>query len=80
MPITTGNLVDIVWGDKRPALRKTKVTCLGINECGEDSASKVGRLRQQLTKYGCDAIVIGQLDEIACLFPFKLNIITIIFN
>jgi hypothetical protein len=59
------NLVDLIWAD-RPLEEVRKIIHLTVEECGEEAASKLGRLREVLKKQKCDSILVGQLDDVAC--------------
>jgi Xaa-Pro aminopeptidase len=62
------NLVDIVWGQERPARPKSKVFPLDTKYSGESSQDKMRRLREELTKKKVKAMVVNMLDEVAWLF------------
>ena len=44
------NLVDIVWGDKRPPRPQEKVKPLSVEFTGKKSEEKIGDLRKELDK------------------------------
>jgi Xaa-Pro aminopeptidase len=65
------NLVDIVWGQERPARPKSKVFPLDTKYSGESSQDKMRRLREELTKKKVKAMVVNMLDEVAWLFNLR---------
>ncbi|ORX66206.1 putative Xaa-Pro aminopeptidase P [Linderina pennispora] len=67
------NLVDIVWGNDRPARSTNKAFVHDIQYSGEARADKVQRVRAELDKLGVDGLVVAALDEIAWLFNLRGN-------
>ncbi|ORX69797.1 Creatinase/aminopeptidase [Linderina pennispora] len=65
------NLVDIVWGNDRPARSTNKAFVHDIQYSGEARADKVQRVRAELDKLGVDGLVVAALDEIAWLFNLR---------
>ena len=65
------NLVDIVWAHERPTRPKSKVFPLDIKYSGETARSKIGHLREELTKQKVEAMVVSMLDEVAWLFNLR---------
>jgi Xaa-Pro aminopeptidase len=65
------NLVDIVWGQDRPARPKSKVFPLEIKYSGVTSQDKIARIREELTKKKVKAVVVNMLDEVAWLFNLR---------
>lgn len=64
------NLVDLLW-ENRTEIDLRKIVCLSLNECGEESLSKIERVRERMKKAKCDSIILTALDDIACnLFHF----------
>ncbi|KAL1839947.1 hypothetical protein VTJ49DRAFT_991 [Mycothermus thermophilus] len=67
----TENLVDLVWGDARPARSSNPVTLLPEKYSGKDTAAKLVDLRKELDKKKAAAFVLSMLDEIAWLFNLR---------
>ena len=44
------NLVDVIWGDKRPSRPKEKVKVLSLEFAGKDFEEKIEDLRKELEK------------------------------
>jgi Xaa-Pro aminopeptidase len=65
------NLVDIVWGQDRPARPKSKVFPLEIKYSGVSSQDKICRVREEMNKQKVKAIVVNMLDEVAWLFNLR---------
>ncbi|KAI1723199.1 metallopeptidase family m24 domain-containing protein [Ditylenchus destructor] len=70
VPISKHNLVDLIWTN-RPVEVPKKIICLLPSECGEDSKSKVERVREKMRKAKCDVIILTLLDDIAWLFNIR---------
>lgn len=62
--------MDQIWTD-RPARPKNPVVHLEEKFSGESHESKLGRLRGELNKKQCTAIVLTALDEIAWLYNLR---------
>ena len=68
------NLVETVWNqasengwEVRPSLVQAECFKLGIEYTGEESGSKIARLRAELEKEGgLEGVVVSSLDQIAC--------------
>ncbi|KAI9754051.1 MAG: hypothetical protein M1815_005845 [Lichina confinis] len=65
------NLVDIVWGDDRPARPSNRVKVLGLEYAGKRYEEKLDDLRKELAKSKSAGIVFSMLDEIAWLFNLR---------
>ncbi|KAJ2860092.1 hypothetical protein GGI22_002811 [Coemansia erecta] len=66
------NLVDLVWGDSRPARPKNKAFVLDAQFTGEPYTEKISRVRAELDKFaGVGGLVVSALDEIAWLFNLR---------
>lgn len=61
------NLVDIVWGDKRPARSTNEVTVLAVEFAGKSSMEKQDQIAKKLEASGVDAYLMTTLDDI-CWF------------
>lgn len=72
----TENLVDLVWGDDRPAVALQPITYLPIEFSGELAMDKLMKLSKYLTSGGYTAFVATSLDEIAWLFNLRGSDIT----
>ncbi|MCR4614501.1 MAG: aminopeptidase P family protein [Bacteroidaceae bacterium] len=55
---------DDIWTD-RPAIPQNLVELHSVDYAGEDVASKLGRIREEVKKQGAAAVVISMLDEVA---------------
>jgi Xaa-Pro aminopeptidase len=65
------NLVDIVWGSKRPSRPKNPIFSLDVKYAGADHATKLASVRQELEKQKARALVVAMLDEVAWLFNLR---------
>ncbi|KAJ3150312.1 hypothetical protein HK101_001967 [Irineochytrium annulatum] len=66
------NLIDIVWGDERPATPNGAITDHGLKYAGRSREEKIAELRTFLEgKKGAWGIVFSALDEIAWLFNLR---------
>ncbi|KAK3939955.1 putative Xaa-Pro aminopeptidase P [Diplogelasinospora grovesii] len=70
------NLVDIVWGEARPARPSEPIRVLGSQYSGKDTATKLAELRKELVKEKATGFVMSMLDDIAWLFNLRGNDIT----
>ena len=64
------DLVGEIWTD-RPALSHEPAWILGNEYAGEDSSSKIERLRAEMTDRGAKAHVLASLDDIAWLLNLR---------
>ena len=67
----TANLIDEVWGAHRPAVPSQPIIVHGEPWAGESAASKVPKVRAELVKHKCHALVVSTLDEIAWLLNVR---------
>ncbi|KAL9119682.1 MAG: hypothetical protein Q9187_003766 [Circinaria calcarea] len=67
------NLVDLVWGDKRPPRPNEAVKVLDIKYAGKKFEEKVEDLRKELEKKKSAGLIISMLDEIAWLYNLRGN-------
>lgn len=65
------NLVDLVWGQGRPARPANPIFRLGDEYAGESVGSKLSKLRENLAKTGSPGTVVTNLDEVAWLFNLR---------
>jgi Xaa-Pro aminopeptidase len=65
------NLVDLVWGDKRPARPSEKVIVQPEKYSGKGFDDKIEDLRKELEKRKSLGFVVSMLDEIAWLFNLR---------
>ena len=70
---STTNLVDLVWGNKRPARPNEKVKVHPLKFSGKESSKKIEDLKQDFEKKKVAGLVISMLDEIAWLFNLRGN-------
>uniref|UniRef100_A0AAG5CW59 Xaa-Pro aminopeptidase n=1 Tax=Anopheles atroparvus TaxID=41427 RepID=A0AAG5CW59_ANOAO len=63
------NLVDMVWGARRPASSALKVH--PVRFAGERWDAKVAKLRANLTALRCDGMIVTSLTEIAYLLNLR---------
>ncbi|KAF4467576.1 xaa-Pro aminopeptidase [Fusarium albosuccineum] len=68
-----GNLVDLVWGDERPARPSEQVIVQPDELAGESVSNKLTKLRQELEKKHSPGFLVSMLDEIAWLFNLRGN-------
>lgn len=67
------NLVDQVWGSKKPARPNEPVSGLGLDYAGKSFQDKIEELRKELEKKKAAGFVVSMLDEIAWLFNLRGN-------
>ena len=67
------NLVDKVWGEKKPARPNEPVMVLGQEYAGKTFQEKVEELRKELDKKKAAGFVVSMLDEVAWLFNLRGN-------
>ncbi|CAL8582119.1 hypothetical protein XPA_007793 [Xanthoria parietina] len=67
------NLVDLVWGDHRPARPHEKVSVLDIKFAGKKFEEKIEDLRKELDKKKSAGLIVSMLDEIAWLYNLRGN-------
>ena len=67
------NLVDKVWGDKKPPRPNEPVKVLGMEHAGKSHQDKIEDLRKELDKKKAAGFVVSMLDEIAWLFNLRGN-------
>jgi Xaa-Pro aminopeptidase len=65
------NLVDLVWGDKRPARPREKVRVQPTEYAGKGFEEKLEELRKELEKRKSVGFVVSMLDEIAWLYNLR---------
>ncbi|XP_053672151.1 uncharacterized protein LOC128722505 [Anopheles nili] len=65
------NLVDLVWGSRRPAPRSGAIRVHPVRLAGERWDSKVARLRANLTALRCDGMIVSSLTEVAYLLNLR---------
>ena len=66
------DLVGRVWKD-RPELSREPVFALDLKYTGETAASKLGRVRSEMEKYGATSHVLTTLDDICWLLNIRGN-------
>lgn len=69
----TDNLVDIVWGQGRPARPNEPVKLLQQKYAGKETKDKLIGLRNELVKKDLACFVVSMLDEVAWLFNLRGN-------
>lgn len=67
------NLVDEVWGGKKPSRPNEPVKVLGMECAGKTYQDKIEDLRKELEKKKAAGFVVSMLDEIAWLFNLRGN-------
>ncbi|KAF1957266.1 putative Xaa-Pro aminopeptidase P [Byssothecium circinans] len=67
------NLVDLVWGDKRPARPSEKVIVQPLKYSGKSFTDKIEDIRKELEKKKSLGFVVSMLDEIAWLYNLRGN-------
>lgn len=65
------NLVDMVWGSRRPAPKSHALKVHPVRFAGERWESKVAKLRSNLTALRCDGMIVTSLTEIAYLLNLR---------
>ena len=66
----TANLVDEVWV-ARPPVPNNPIIVHGEPWAGESVASKLGKVRAEMSKHKCEALVVSTLDEVAWLLNLR---------
>jgi Xaa-Pro aminopeptidase len=66
-----GNLVDMVWGDERPARPSENVIIQPDELAGESVLNKLNKVRQEIGKKHSPGFLVSMLDEIAWLFNLR---------
>lgn len=66
------DLIGELWED-RPALASSTAFVLDTKYCGEETKSKLARIREILVKENCDMNVVSSLDDIAWIFNLRGN-------
>ncbi|KAK6644806.1 hypothetical protein RUM43_001079 [Polyplax serrata] len=67
----SNNLIDLIWTIGRPPYSPHPAFALPPEYAGEIWQNKVVNLRQNLTRFGCDAMIVTALDEIAWLLNIR---------
>ncbi|TAQ84154.1 hypothetical protein B7494_g7528 [Chlorociboria aeruginascens] len=67
------NLIDMVWGESRPARPKEPVKELALSFAGKDVRTKLDELRKDLEKRKSSGFVVSMLDEVAWMFNLRGN-------
>ena len=62
--VSVPDMLEDLWED-RPPVPQTPIITLGAELAGEDRWSRIGWLRDEAAKAGCDAVLLTALDEIA---------------
>jgi len=65
VPLFSGNLVDGVWGDTRPAPPAGKIEVHAMEWAGASVKDKVESLSKEVKTAGADSLLVTMLDEIA---------------
>jgi len=64
--IVRENLIDKVWGEGRPECPAKPLMMLGVEFTGKSSSEKLQDVRNAMTTEQAEAVVLSELDEIAC--------------
>lgn len=67
------DLMNEVWGTKRPAMRVGKIHRLGLFFTGRRVQEKLEMVRESMEKAGADVHVLSSLDDIAWLYNLRGN-------
>ena len=59
------NLIDAIW-PSRPSRPQEKVKVLNLEFSGKSSVEKLNDVRNEMKGAGAEALVVSELDEIAC--------------
>lgn len=65
------NLVDLVWGSRRPAPKLNSIKVQPLRFAGEHWEVKVKKLRSNLTAMRCDAMIVTSLTEVAYVLNLR---------
>lgn len=65
------NLIDIIWGNERPAARDFTIKTHNSTFSGVSWQNKTAVLREHLNLHRCDAMVVNSLTEIAYLLNLR---------
>lgn len=66
-----GNLVDIAWGDERPAAPTAPVRPHALQWSGKSVADKLTAMRAKMSDAHADVLLAATLDEVAWLFNLR---------
>lgn len=67
------NLIDLVWGEKRPSRSKDAIFQLPVDFAGETIDKKLKSISAEVKSKNGTAFVVSALDEIAWLFNLRGN-------
>lgn len=67
------NLIDLVWGEQRPAQPSENVRMQPVEFSGKSFEDKLEDLRKELEKRKSLGFVVSMLDEIAWLYNLRGN-------
>jgi len=65
------NLVDVVWGDAKPARPQDPVVVHPLKYAGKPHTDKLASLREELTRRNAYGVIVSALDELAWLFNLR---------
>ncbi|XP_033098855.1 xaa-Pro aminopeptidase 1-like [Anneissia japonica] len=65
------NLIDVVWGDERPAAPQDEVFIQEFQYAGKTWQDKIYQVRKKMEAKQADNLVITALDEVAWLFNLR---------
>ncbi|KAJ1947526.1 hypothetical protein GGF37_000291 [Kickxella alabastrina] len=65
------NLVDRVWGSRRPERPLNEIFVHDVKFAGASHADKIARVRAAAAKAGADGVVVAALDEVAWLLNLR---------
>lgn len=72
-PLSGKNLVDEIWADEKPPRSLSPVYHYDLNYSGEDTNSKLTRVRQSLNHLDASHLIITALDDIGWLFNLRCD-------
>ena len=64
------DIVDEAW-ENRPQMERTQAWFLTMDEAGESSTDKLGRIREEMVKQGADVHLVTSLDDIAWIYNLR---------
>ncbi len=68
------NLIDILWGDKRPNLPNEQIWKHELQFSGLSITDKLLKVRSKMNEYQVNHLIVHRTDDVACKFHcFPLN-------
>jgi Xaa-Pro aminopeptidase len=65
IPIQT-NLIDILWGEKRPNLPNEQIWKHDLQYSGFSITDKLSKVRLKMNEYQVNHLIVHRTDDVAC--------------